>query len=363
MASKIEIGIATNKKETILEKINKRNKDRQNYLETKLELRNRDNHEIEDADYFSQTFTERIKSIEYNINNAQPGNKIDLTKQFANINNDIQELQKYLSQSTLFLPDYNIKACQNIINELTAKAEEVRLRLLPKKKFGFNNKKSDNSLLSSSPKHISASIKLINNDTIDKQLSNPIVKSKLSTTNMFTWTLSKRQNEYILLSSSEVNSQDLTISNLDNCLVEIKGYAGSLQISNCKNTIFLCGPISRSLFAENCINCTFAAACQQLRLHSSVNCKIWLHVTCRAIIEDCNKIDIGKYNYEYIGIENDFKKSGIDPNINNYTDIADFNWLSPDKPSPNWQLVSENKEIQADWLELKEKFREKILKL
>jgi len=142
-------------------------------------------------------------------------------------------------------------------------------------------------------------------------------------------------------------------------LIEIRGHAGSLQISNASNCTFLCGPISRSLFALNCYNCTFVAACQQLRLHSSKECQLWLHVTCRAIIEDCNLIQIGEYNYNYSGIDIDFAKAGLDVKINNYRDIADFNWLSPDQPSPNWTLISE-KELSNNWYELKEKFKENI---
>lgn len=329
-----------NKKDIILERLNKRNKDRQNYLETKLELRNKESTEYEGADYFAQTFSERAKQIEKNISNVHKESP-DLTRIFAGINNDIQDLQRYLSNSTLFLPDYNIKACQNMLNELTARNEDVRQKLLPKKKFGFNNKKT-------------ATIRTAQKNGIDKIDFNE--KNSL-TTSSFIWTIANRHNEYIQLVGAEVDRKDITISNIQDCIIEIHGHAGSLQISNANNCTILCGPISRSLFAENCNNCRIVAACQQLRLHTSVNSKLYLHVTCRAIIEDCTKIDVAPYNYEYTGIDIDFKKSGLDENVNNFKDVADFNWLSPDKPSPNWKLINEfSCDECPDWNVIKEQF-------
>ena len=353
MASKMDVVgsvvSGTNKKETVLDKINKRNKERQNYLESQVELRNKQQHEIEGADFFTQTFTVQVKIIENNISNTKTASKLDLTRQFSAINNDIQELQKYLTQSTMFLPDYNIKAFQNILNDLKSTAEDVRFKLLPKKKFGFNRKAQ--STPPASPK-----IDPSKNINLDQ-----CIKSKIST-KAFVWTLSNRTNEHIELTGSQVNGQDLTISNLENCLIEIRGYAGSLQISHTKNTTILCGPISRSLFAENCTDCTVVAACQQLRLHSSVNCKLWLHVTCQAIIEDSNQIVFGDYHYQYDGIDMDFSHAELDKDINNYKDVADFNWLSPDQASPNWRLVDDTDSINKDtqiqyWRVLRDNFQ------
>lgn len=334
-----DIDCVSNKKGTILEKLNKRNKDRQNYLETKIEIRSKDYTETEGADYFAHEFSERVKEIEKNINNIQPGS-IDLTRIFSGITNDIQELQKYLSNSTLFLPDYNIKACQNILNELTARTEDIRQKLMPKKRFGFHNKKA-------------VSLKSTNKSGVDK--IDYKEKANISTSS-FTWTLSNREGEYIVLMGIDVDRKDITISNLKNCFVEIRGHAGSVQIANAVDCVFLCGPISRSLFAENCFRCKIVAACQQLRLHGSTNCKLWLHVTCRAIVEDCKQIEVGDYIYEYSGIEIDFKKSGLDAAVNNFRDIADFNWLSPEKPSPNWKLVNGDDFQWINLMEMRDEF-------
>lgn len=330
------------KKDSVLERLNKRNKDRQNYLDVKLEQRNKENLDLEGTDYFSQTFGDRSKTIRANINNVSVSKPegAELVRVLSAITVEIQELQRYLSNSTIFLPDYKIKASQNVLNDLSALADETRQKLMPKKKFGFNSKKV-------APKVV-VNPKVSTTDKVDFSEKSTISSS------VFTWTLANKKNEYVQLLPDEINGQDVTISNLNNCFVEIQGHPGSLQISSAENCVFLCGPISRSLFAENCKHSQIAAACQQLRLHSSAGCQLYLHVTCRAIIEDCTKIEIGSYNYDYPGIDNDFTKAGLDRSVNNYTDIADFNWLSPDIPSPNWKLI----DIKLDWSDVRRKFND-----
>jgi len=343
---------ASANKENLLERLNKRNKDRQNCLDVKLEQRNRENVRLEGVDYFSQTFADRVHEIEKRIQNIKDvaTSKSDLTLSFADITVEIQELQRYLTTSTMFLADYKIKACQNILNELTNSCEESRLKLMPKKKFGFSGKKV-------APKAIVNPKVIAVGDTLDAP---HMPGAGTSNTTDFSWTLSNRKDEYICLRGTDVNGKDVTISDLRNCFVELQGHAGSVQISQAVNCVFLCGPIARSLFAEHCQSSTLALACQQLRLHSSEKCRIYLHVTCRAIIEDCTQIEIADYNYNYATIDSDFVNAGLDKAQNNYTDVADFNWLSPNVPSPNWKLLKGCTEQFRNWCELRKEFNDKL---
>lgn len=48
------------------------------------------------------------------------------------------------------------------------------------------------------------------------------------------------------------------------------------------------GPTARSVFISDCVNCKLVLACQQLRVHTTTNSDFYLHVTSRAIIEDCS---------------------------------------------------------------------------
>ncbi|XP_017132656.1 tubulin-specific chaperone C [Drosophila elegans] len=322
-------GDAENRKDQVLERLNKRNKDRQNYLDVQSEQRSKESVQNEGVDYFSQTFRQRTIDIEQRLKDLQCGDapSPDLARNFADITLEIQDLQRYLTASTMFLSDFKIKSCQNILNTLTAVSDETRQRLMPKKKFGFSGKKTATKQKSSA-----------NKDIVDSKLSK--TAEKLGSN--FSWTIENRNNEHIVLDSSQVNGQDITISNISHCLVELQGHPGSVQVSKASHCTLLCGPISRSFFAENMDECTLSIACQQLRLHSSGAIRIYLHVTCRAIIEDCKDIQIGEFNYDYSELEADYLASGLNKSQNNYTDVADFNWLSPDVHSPNWSLIKDH---------------------
>lgn len=332
------------RKDYLLERLNKRNKDRQNYLDVKLEQRSKESALNEGVDYFAQAFGERACEIEQRISTLQLDSGDaplpDLSKLFGDITLQIQELQNYLTASTMFLSDFKIKSCQNALNALTSACDEARQRLMPKKKFGFSGKK-----------------------TLVKQKLPPALSKvdgtpKTAPCSSFTWTIANRSNAHIVLSAEQVNGKDITISNLHKCLVELQGHAGSVQISNANQCTLLCGPVSRSFFAEQLNRCTVAIACQQLRLHSSQSTRIYLHVTCRAIIEDCRQIEIDVYNYDYAELESDYEQSGLNKSQNNYTDVADFNWLSPDVHSPNWQLLKDH--AAPNWSAVRRDFLNRI---
>ncbi|XP_064540854.1 tubulin-specific chaperone C [Drosophila montana] len=328
----MDIVDAVARKDFMLDRLNKRNKDRQNYLDVKLEQRSKECAQNEGVDYFAQSFGQRAYDIEQRIGAMQLDSGDaplpDLSKLFADLTLQIQELQRYLTDSTMFLSDYKIKSCQNALNSLTSACDEARQRLMPKKKFGFSGKKS-------AVKH-KLPLDLCKVDAPEK------TPKTGGSSSAFTWTISNQRNAHIVLRAEQVNGQDITISNVHKCLVELQGHAGSVQVSNASQCTLLCGPVARSFFAEQLERCTVAIACQQLRLHSSQATRIYLHVTCRAIIEDCREIEIDVYNYDYAELEADYEQSGLNKSQNNYTDVADFNWLSPDVHSPNWTLLKDH---------------------
>ena len=105
--------------------------------------------------------------------------------------------------------------------------------------------------------------------------------------------------------------------------------------------------VTSSVFAHDCNECVFAFACQQLRLHSSIDCTIYIHVTSRSIIEDCTKIRVAPYNWSYEDQANHFNLAGLDPKINNWNCVDDFNWLSNEKHSPNWSILDPELRVKS----------------
>ncbi|EDW03964.1 tubulin-specific chaperone C [Drosophila grimshawi] len=324
----VDDAAAVARKDFMLERLNKRNKDRQNYLDVKLEQRSKETVQNEGVDYFATCFNRRAYEIEERINALDRCGDAplpDLGKHFAEITMEIQELQRYLTTSTMFLSDFKIKSCQNVLNTLSGATEEARQRFMPKKKFGFSSKKTTTAA--------------VKQKLPQKKLDKTGAEQQKST---FSWTISDQRQQHIVLRAAEVDGLDITISNVANCLVELQGHPGSVQISNATQCTVLSGPVARSFFAEHLQQCTLAIACQQLRLHSSQATRIYLHVTCRAIIEDSQQIEIDVYNYDYPQLEADYLAAGLNKSQNNYMDVADFNWLSPDVHSPNWTVLKDH---------------------
>lgn len=329
-------------KDKIANQLNKRHRERQDQLNAKLELTKLNTSEKENSEFFQETYRNRIHLIEKKLNGLSSGtiDKITLAQNIQTIFEDIQKQQNYLTSSTFFLSNYTVKIYQENIEDLRSRTETIKNKLLAKKRFNFQTRMNNAS------KSITT-VDLAPKQSITDQPSNKTVHT-------IDWTVRNRKNDEILLSADETNNKDITISSLESCLIRIEGHPSSLQISNLKKCVVFCGPISRSVFADNCTDCKFVFGCQQLRLHTSHNCDLYMHVTCRAIIEDCDNINVAPYIYE--NMENDFIDAGLDFGKNNWDDVADFNWLSSNMESPNWKRIAPEKRI-SDWESFLNEFR------
>lgn len=321
-------------KNPVLEMMARRDRERKLVNEKNQRAREQKS-ELEGVDYFDSVFDKKVIEIRTRLDALDSSSESShIQEEFTAIAKDLQELQRYFTSSTIFLSDHKIQRCQNIINQLVTKSDETKARIVPKKKFGFKNKSTVTQKTESK---------------VDGVVTEVAKKE-------FIWTLTQKKNEIIELNSEKANNQDLTLKEMDNCVIVIKGHPGSLQMLKMKNCLILCGPVARSIFAESCENCTFAFTCQQLRLHTSLNCDIYMLVTSRAIIEDCREIRFAPCTYIYDGHAEDLEKSGLDGSVNNWENIGDFNWLSTDKQSPNWSRV-ENEQKISDWTEFVEQFK------
>uniref|UniRef100_A0A182PA81 C-CAP/cofactor C-like domain-containing protein n=1 Tax=Anopheles epiroticus TaxID=199890 RepID=A0A182PA81_9DIPT len=334
-------GGALNGKEKITEILNRRHKERELHIQAAKLERQKDAEGTEALQYFELAFEDKVKLIRNTLDGvaaSEPKAQV-----FADCQNEIYELQRYLSSSTFFLNEYRIKVCQNTINELSKLLDTLRNELLPKKKFGFRSKKI---------------VKMITEkDTKEDSSKQMVRQTGTSADDHIKWTFSERVGQLIGLQASSVNDQTITASKLKNCLVRIEGHPGSLQFAQLDNCIVVCGPTARSIFLDDCTGCKFVVACQQLRCHRSRDCDMYLNVTSRAIIEDCKGIRVARYNYQYENIEEDFRQSGLDLSCNNWHTLDDFNWLSTDKPSPNWSLLEPDHTV-ADWDSYLQRFQQ-----
>lgn len=321
-----------NEKSALLERLNKRDAQRIEKLQKAHKAKEETDAYNENEEYFANIFKIKSQIIEDLLTKVPTLDQNALRAHFDTIKQDINELHKYVITSSLFLKEFNMRKYSGLVQKLQAKCYELEDRYIPRKKFGFKKKK----------------IPKIDNH---KQSSLDDPDGIIDDTNKWSENLfgfNSRKNEILSLGENEIFQRDVSLRDLKNCIIGFKGVLGTLHMSHLENCVILCGPVSTSVFVENCMNCKIVVACQQLRMHSSLHCDVYLHVTSKGIVEDCSNIKVAPYNLDYDDLNKHFNMSPLDRTTNNWDKLDDFNWLAPDIPSPNWSILDTTKRVN-DW--------------
>lgn len=322
-------------KTSILERLSKRDAQRLEKLQKAHKAREEVDATNENEDYFSGVFKIRSEAVEQMLS-LIPTLEINVLPQhFDNIKHEVNELQKFVVASSFFLKEFNIRKYLGIVQNLQSQCYELEDRYVPRKKFGFTRKKL--------PKSHSQK-----QDSVDE---NDGAGKKDNKWNEKLFGFDAQEDKVLSLENEDLFQRDVALRNLKNCTIGLRGVMGTLHLTNLDNCIVLSGPVTSSVFIEKCTNCTIVTACQQLRMHTSVKCDIYLHVTSKGIVEDCSNIRTAPYNLKYEDLEKHFNMSCLDRNSNNWDSLDDFNWLAPDVPSPNWSVMDESQRVNSwnDW--------------
>ncbi|XP_077999958.1 tubulin-specific chaperone C-like [Glandiceps talaboti] len=324
------------KKDKIAERIQRRDDERLAEIEKKRAERENASLKQESTDYFSSMFQQEREDIERKLQTVSSLEKSKLIAYFDELTTALQKLQKFVNDSTMFLPPYEIKTAQENVSKLQISISEKRDQLLPKKKFAFKSRK-----------HNSGLPKKQENVEVDSAKGVHDKAKMISDTARMECSVVDKVSETVSLNAKDVNNKDVGLFRLVDCVIQIYGAPSALHINNLKNCRVFCGPIPGSVFADNCVNCILVLSCQQLRVHTTIDTQFYLHVTSRAIIEDTSRVEFAPYTWAYDSMEADYKMTGLDRNRNNWDDVDDFNWLASDKHSPNWTLIPEDKRVKT----------------
>jgi hypothetical protein len=265
---------------------------------------------------FWKNFRHRFGEIEAEISHLS-SNDDSLRAHLDTLKRSCQALQQEVTDATLYLPKYSLKRAQevsalvqnihyNIIpiflvmyNVFVQQLSQLRTllstredELAPKKKFSFSSRKKEanvDGVVAPTPA-VKSSF---------KPLSSVDEKSTVGFCNV--------TNETLKLTDDAIRHCDVELSDLDDCIVHIQGSPPSVHISRLSNTKVLLGPCQFSVFIDDCRDCHFSIACQQLRIHKSIHCVFSIHVTSAAIIEDCSGVAFAPYNYKYEHIQDHFQ--------------------------------------------------------
>jgi len=292
---------------------------------------------------FQRRFYAERSSIDQKIDLIQNemGNSLRVSSENQKIEEIItrvSKLQILLNESTSILPSYEIRKANSSLQELQEKLKRIRSEVQPQKRFVFTNiKPVIKSTLSAS------TVPSINGISNGKDASDGLIKAIVnSKSSAAAVVVQNRRNENnIILSSADCQGKDVLLLDCQSCTIRLLGVSTTVHAKDLIDCTILSYPVSTSIFIERCQRTVFVAACQQLRMHSSTNCDLYLHVTTAAIIEDCQKLHFAPYAD---AIENEntdelLEKSDLDKTKNNWNQVQDFNWLVADQPSPNWHVL------------------------
>lgn len=316
------------RKTEVTEKLQRREEERLAGLQRKKEERGNDWGNdlttLEGAKYFIENFNKEKSDILGTLEKIDTLCKSEIIIELDRATERLLSLQKFHADSTMFLPSYDVRQSQEVLSNLQSRIQEKREKLYPKKKFAFSSKKKST-----------------------KQEENKKESNKMMPiaheygVQLSDCTIQKKCHECIEMTDTALIKKDVGLFDSSFCTFRLFGAPSTVHIKNLTDCVIISGPVSSSIFISDCKNCTFVIACQQLRTHSTTKSKFYLHVTSRAIIEDCSQLEFAPYTLSYMKLEEHFVAAGLDKLKNHWNDVDDFNWLASDVHSPNWSIISE----------------------
>ncbi|XP_055981876.1 tubulin-specific chaperone C [Sorex fumeus] len=249
----------------------------------------------------------------------------------------LQGFQKLLNDSVAFVAAYDLRQGQEALARLQAALAERRRAAQPKKRFAFTSRRKeaapavDAAAAAGRP---ASPPRAAPGDRDSPGPGDPDAPSGLCG-------FAHVESRVLEKGPEELRQRDVLLTELRDCTVRLRGNPNTLRLHRARGCTVLCGPVSTSVFLEDCSDCVLAVACQQLRVHTTRDTRVFLHVTSRAIVEDCRGIQFAPFTWSYPGMDRDFESSGLDRSRNHWDDVDDFNWLVRDQASPNWSLLPE----------------------
>ncbi|XP_046571096.1 LOW QUALITY PROTEIN: tubulin-specific chaperone C-like [Haliotis rubra] len=330
--SPVESDLQDDKKKREVEKrLQKRNDERQAELQKRQEEKSLTDAAQESTVCFLDNFSKEKQNIESQLSNSEQIPENGLVEHFDNVSSHLAKLQKYVSESTMFLSSYEVSKAQQTMNKLQVAIQEKRDVMIPKKRFAFKSKKMEKA---KAPKLVEDVVDHAANTqtNLEVELAECKVVGEVS--------------KVLEKTSEELNQKDVALADLTDCTVKLLGAPSAIHINKLNNCRVFSGPVSGSVFIRQCVGCTFVLPCQQLRIHTTQDTDFYIHVTSKAIIEDSTRTRFAPYNWKYPDLDEHYQVAGLDRKRNNWADIDDFNWLAANDHSPNWSVIAEADQTQ-----------------
>jgi len=153
-----------------------------------------------------------------------------------------------------------------------------------------------------------------------------------------------KQNETLTKHPKSINGQPFEITSCQKCTIHILDHCDQVQIDHTSKTKVFIGASSESIFVRNCQHCTFTIACKQLRTRDCKDCTFYLYCKTEPIIETSVNIKFAPFNGAYPSHEKDMSSANLNPKLNLWFKIYDFNDESNTTCDKNWRYLTREEE-------------------
>ncbi|KIY49822.1 hypothetical protein FISHEDRAFT_40833 [Fistulina hepatica ATCC 64428] len=291
------------------------------------------------AAQFNKSKDELQSDIDASINAASPSS-VDI----HSFSLRLQALTKTLADATGSIPTYDQRQFEMHLKGLERQLESLRQKAAPKPRFAFKRK----TAIAVSAPHSESSA--CGSQVVTRSLASSKEVPSPSTSAA---TIFHCSREYITRSSLRLRggeaTEDLIISNLDYCLVNLiqpAVHLSALHLQNVSHSVVLLPAVAGSVLVEEVQDCIISLGCHQFRMYNSSDVDIYLSLSTTAshpVIEHCSSIRFSRSQVSLCPPTRLIAGFSTVPQ-EQAAAVQDFSHIRS-TPSPNWQFMSPDHDL------------------
>lgn len=136
-----------------------------------------------------------------------------------------------------------------------------------------------------------------------------------------------------------IKGQPFKIYNVKDCTLVVPDHCDQVIIEHCSNSRIFIGVSSGSIFLRNCHDCTFTAACKQLRTRDCSNCTLNLYCPTEPAIESSIGMKFAPFNGAYPGHKEDMAFAKLPLTANLWYAIYDFSMMDHGNSNHHFEIL------------------------
>ena len=322
---------------TILDRLKAREAQRNADVAKRQEELQNDEVATESASAFLDHFRQQRAALEIDIQTYATTSEMNELNDLAS---RTAELEQLLASAAYFLPPFDLRNASHSVAALKEQLDAATQAKQPRKKFTFSKRPP--------PPPAAAVPQVIN--TVGKTTTTTTTTTKNAPSSSTTpppghsgRTLSGLKDTHLTLTTTDISaSEDVTLSDLENCIIQLHCPTSALFVHRLRGCTILAGPVAGALHIEDVKDCALYAAARQVRIHAAYDCTFYLRVRAGPIIEHSSGLGFAPYPaLLYPQVVQHLQAQGLGEDDGQWADVQDFGWLRT-AASPNWKVICDN---------------------